>query len=286
LAGAVDSLSGCSAVSLSPLAVVSYLKLGNVWRRIGPDELARLIKPGAKSHAAPYSLEPFIRTKSVFVHVPKTGGQSICRALYGNLGMGHLSVRDYRALFRRGALNQMFKFAFVRNPYDRVHSAYHFLRLGGVDREDAEFGERVLSRYQTFEKFVLEGLEQEEVARFWHFRPQTHFITSDHGVVDSLDFVGCYENFERDFGYVRRRLRSNARPLHVNRTPGKGDYRRDYTYEMADVVAHRYAAAFDLFGYDFDGPRKPPKLGIVGAVDAAGLFSDALRIGGKRSDPR
>jgi hypothetical protein len=151
----------------------------------------------------------------------------------------------------------MFKFTFVRNPFDRIHSAYHFLRSGGMGGLDAEFEQRVLKNYPSFELFVLEGLGKEEVATFWHFLPDTHFLSHKVDRPLELDFIGRYENLETDFQYVRSRVNPAASLGHSNRTVGKADYRRSYTTEMIDRVARHYKLDLDLFGYDFEGPARP-----------------------------
>ncbi len=218
--------------------------------------MVKLFKPGGEEQDD-YSLKPFIRTNSVFVHLPKTAGVSISRALYGSLGMGHLTLGEFGTIFRSYAFGRMFKFTFVRNPFDRIHSAYHFLRSGGMGGLDAEFDRQVLKNFPTFEQFVLQGLEQEKVAGFWHFLPDTHFLSCEAGGPVDLDFIGRYETLEEDFDYVRARVNPPARLGHFNRTPKKEDYRSAYTPEMVDRVAQQYEEDLNLFGYEFDGPARP-----------------------------
>ena len=75
----------------------------------------------------------------IFIHIPKTGGTSIAEPDYegGNGALaGYLGEQDYaqaghiRAVGlkqRIGASwDQYFKFAFVRNPWDRLVSLYHY----------------------------------------------------------------------------------------------------------------------------------------------------------------
>ena len=58
-----------------------------------------------------FSYEPFDRTRSIFVHVPKCAGISISRALYGNLGGGHTTFNEYATIFEPHAFRRYFKFA-------------------------------------------------------------------------------------------------------------------------------------------------------------------------------
>jgi hypothetical protein len=223
-----------------------------MWRRFGRETVMGLFN-AREPNPNDYSLKPFIRTKSLFVHVPKTGGVSISSALYGCLGMGHLPIREYRKLLRPRAFARMFKFTFVRNPFDRIHSAYRFLRTGGMGELDAEFNQRILDQFRNFEHFVIEGLECEEVVRFWHFVPQIHFLGGDAAAVADLDFIGRYEMLKEDFNSVRRRVNPSAILSHYNPTRPREDYRLAYTAEMIDCVARHYALDLAVFKYQFDG---------------------------------
>lgn len=79
-----------------------------------------------------YSFKPFDESKSIFVHIPKCAGVSINKSLYGNLAGGHTTFDEYIIIFEPKCIENYFKFTFVRNPWDRVVSAYFFLQKGGV----------------------------------------------------------------------------------------------------------------------------------------------------------
>lgn len=64
----------------------------------------------------------------VFVHVPRTGGTSISQALYGR-NLPHLSMAYYQAL-AGDKLAGLPSFAVIRDPIDRLASAYRFIRAG------------------------------------------------------------------------------------------------------------------------------------------------------------
>ena len=68
-----------------------------------------------------------------------------------------------------------FKFTFVRNPYDRLFSAYTFLKKGGINDQDNNFAKKYLSEYNSFDNFVKFGLIKPEVLSWVHFKPQKDF---------------------------------------------------------------------------------------------------------------
>ena len=244
---------------VSAYTVAKRARLSNVRRLIGTGELLDLFSKDAKGEND-YSLKPFVRSNSLFVHIPKTAGMSIARALYGCLGLGHASLAEYRRLLRPRALSRMFKFTFVRNPFDRIHSAYHFLASGGVEGVDATFNEEVLSKFRSFEHFILEGLERDEVASFWHFRSSSEFLSYVPGEPVDLNFIGRFETLDRDFDFVRSRVNPRAALGRSNFTGPKRDYRKEFTAEMIARVSHRYSTDLQLFGYDFEGATGSPAL--------------------------
>jgi hypothetical protein len=60
----------------------------------------------------------------IFVHIQKTGGNAISTALGQNPDCPekHFFARDLRELYCTDVWNAYFKFAFVRNPWDRLVS--------------------------------------------------------------------------------------------------------------------------------------------------------------------
>lgn len=210
-----------------------------------------------------YSLAPFVRTRSIFVHVPKASGVSVSRSLYGGLGGGHMYVSEYQLAFPAADFYDYFKFAFVRNPWDRLFSAYHFLKSGGMLAVDRSWAEQRLARFATFEAFVLEGLHRRDVRSHIHFVPQSAFLRSFDGSHFPIDFVGFFENLEADFASIGMRLGRPDRLAHLNRTQGAPrDYRGAFTPPMVEAVARVYRQDIALLGYDFDGASLPRQLAL------------------------
>lgn len=207
-----------------------------------------------------YSIRPFIDTNSIFVHVPKAAGVSIATSLYGSLAGGHMKMEDYRKLFRPEAIESMFIFTVVRNPYDRIYSAYNFLMSNGMSPGDEEFRRRVLTNCPSFEHFVMDFLPRDEVRNHVHFVPQSHFLKGRNGLAQVLDFVGRFETLREDFDLIRKHVKPNARLRHSNKTPGStaADYRQAYSPAMIDRVKELYGESTKLLGYDFEGWSDEP----------------------------
>lgn len=200
-----------------------------------------------------YSLKPLVDTHSIFVHIPKCAGLSVAQALYGCYGPGHLQMRAYQLHFDEHKFNSMFKFTFVRNPWDRLLSAYYFLRKGGLgNTTDTAFNEKILSNYPTFEHFVMHGLTDSHVLSYYHFAPQINFLKGYRGDTP-IDFVGRFENIEKDFHTIAENVKSGAKlpKFNVNILRPNKNYQDAYTDAMRARAAQFYATDIQAFGYQF-----------------------------------
>lgn len=170
--------------------------------------------------------------KCVFIHIPKTAGQSIESVFLSQLGLrwatraplllryndqpelgppmlAHMKAIDYERYRYISAeqFDEYFKFSFVRNPWDRVVSFYKYLRMY---RELLDFKTFLFKKFQnTIWK-----------DQYWFIAPQSNFLCDENGDM-VVDFVGRFENLQTDFHHVCENIGLPALDLpHVNR-PGK-----------------------------------------------------------------
>jgi hypothetical protein len=205
-----------------------------------------------KQDSGEYSLIPFYKTKSIFVHIPKSAGISICKGLYQNHGGGHTTLSEYISVFNKDEFDSFFKFTFVRNPWDRLYSAYTFLKNGGMNDSDREWAEKNLIGVDDFESFVIDWLNEKSIYSYIHFYPQCYFITIPETNDLLVDYIGYYENLSEDLEYVSRRLKINLVLEHNNQTKRQAvGYRKVYTQQMINKVALLYYEDINRLGYDF-----------------------------------
>ena len=220
-----------------------------------PKKFGKLQKQRNRHSEQGYSFKPFDEHRCIFVHVPKTAGVSISRELFGNLSGGHTSIATYERVFSRRDFESYFKFAFVRNPWDRLYSAYRFLKSGGMSEGDRQWAERNLSGVTGFTEFVTEHLRRGHMLSSSHFVPQYRFLCRPGSTQVLVDFVGRYESLDRDFRAVKERLGLGTGEglAHFNRSQSDGaDYRFAYTAETRRIVADVYREDVELFGYAFE----------------------------------
>ena len=196
-----------------------------------------------------YDVRPMVRTKTVFVHVPKTAGLAIARAVYGSEGGGHRTVREYEEEFGPELLAEMFTFASVRDPAERVASAYRYLKRGGINPADAREAADTVDGYENLEAFVLDPNGLQASLSHLHFRPQHEFVCASGGDL-AVDHLIRYESLHDDYERVRRRVRGRSL-FHLNGTHGSSaDDARALSPLARWTIAEAYDADYRLLGYD------------------------------------
>jgi hypothetical protein len=209
----------------------------------------------------------FDQHRFIFIHVPKVAGTSVGRALGVQLGL-HATIRQYSLVLSRNDFDTYFKFGFVRNPWDRLYSAFRFMKHGGTrtTESEREWVRQNLSEYSDFESFVTGWLPRVDLDRelyYHHLTPQYQFLCIQ-GSRPAVDFIGRFETLAADFEVIRRRLGLEVSLEHLNPSTREGDYRAAYTDEMKRIVARAYRTDIELFGYEFDGLRSA--LAVSGTV--------------------
>lgn len=198
-----------------------------------------------------YSLRSFDQYQCIFIHVPKCAGQSIRSTLFENLLPGHIQASTYQLVFPRSLYESYYKFTFVRNPWDRLVSAFMFMKAGGAHQKDRLWAETNLSGFTGFDDFIKKGLGHETVQSWPHFRPQADFLKGQNGKIE-LDFIGRFENIREDFEVVKNKLGISRDLLFVNKTKTKKEhYRSYYTDELRQITADLYADDIRSFTYEF-----------------------------------
>ena len=184
--------------------------------------------------------------KIIFVHIPKTGGASIeslfCASpLYGK--EKHLMSHEYDPKY----LKSYFKFAFARNPWDRILS-YYFFRL---KKNYEMFGHG--DSFSNWIKFLGNCRDNDYKNNFFQFylsiQNQSEFIFRNDYLM--VDYVGKFENLQQDFNAICDKAKMSRRRLpHKNKSHHK-HYTEYYDDETRQIVAKKYAKDIEYFGYEF-----------------------------------
>lgn len=195
--------------------------------------------------------------RCLYVHVPKTAGKSVLAAFgLPMLGQNYTRplphIRDpygHRSLASQAGDPAFgyFKFGFVRNPWDRLVSAFFYLDAGGCNAFDQAYRAAHLAVYGGDFLAFAANLERHLGAA--HFRPQVDWLCDAEGQV-LADFVGRYERLDQDFARVARRLSLPAELARLNGSLHQ-PYATHYDARAKARVAALYADDIRVFGYAF-----------------------------------
>ncbi|MBI3675210.1 MAG: sulfotransferase family 2 domain-containing protein [Proteobacteria bacterium] len=185
----------------------------------------------------------------IFIHIPKTAGTGIAQSLFGAASR-HIPYTEYQRA-NPAKFKSYFKFAFVRNPWDRLVSTYFYLQAGGMNDRDHEWAQKTVQKFETFEDFVLHWVTPENIRSWVHFLPQSHYVLNERDDI-MMDFLGRFERLSEDFSKVAARLGKNV-TLPVVNPSGHDSYADYYTPITREIVRKVYARDITAFGYRFDG---------------------------------
>ena len=217
----------------------------------------------------------------LFVHIPKVAGQSVEQFFMNRLGLdwdadrdevllgdnedrtrgtqklAHLSASEYvdDGFISKDEYERLFKFSFVRDPFQRLVSEYRY---------------RNYFHHRSFRDFVLNKLPQPGWDdKYRHVMPQYEMLHDKEGRL-LVDFVGHFESLQIVFDQVckelgiedsalphrnpskkkSRNLKRRARNfLFRNGEGNKKSYREFYDQETLEAVSRYYQKDIETFGY-------------------------------------
>lgn len=210
-----------------------------------------------------YSYKPFDDKKSIFVHIPKCAGVSVSKTIFGNLAGGHTTLDEYLNIFEPECIVTYFKFTIVRNPWDRLVSAYFFLKNGGFGKKDQAWFRKELGDFLDFEDFVKNWVNRTNIWKWHHFRPQYHYMLDKNEKVH-LDFVAFLENIDADFVYIANRIGLDCTLPESNKSK-HSSYINYYSEQMKNIVSEVYAQDIKMLGYEFDNSSLNKQIASRGA---------------------
>lgn len=189
----------------------------------------------------------FFRTKYfrdfAFIHINKTGGSSIEKAL--GLPLIHKTAREYRDDIGAERWRLRFSFAIVRNPWDRAVSQFHYRKSidkTNLESASVEFPEWVRSVFSERSSPYLDEAEM--------FLTQADWVCDESGII-IVDYVGKFERLQDEWEEICRRLnRPHSVLPHVKRSP-RVDYRDYYDSTSKRIISEFFARDIELFGYRF-----------------------------------
>jgi Sulfotransferase family len=193
----------------------------------------------------------------LFVHIPKTAGNSIQSVLRDcsedelvalrseqdgveRFGLRnpkykirkHSTLVEYRAALGETQFGALYKFTCVRNPWDRMVS-YYF-----TPTQKAEAWDR-----KKFKKIISEALSVADYLRLGK---------SEEDPFGNVDYIMRFENLVSDFRTVCAALDISLTTLPQYNRSNREHYSRYYDDELRELVRTRFTAEIERFAYTFE----------------------------------
>lgn len=195
------------------------------------------------------------RHNAIFVHIPKTAGSSVLEALGAPIVFDtHAPSGAYRHRYPE-LYASAYKFAFVRNPWDRFASSFHFMKHGTTwslqrDWAKAHIGEL---DFAGFTRRLRQPLYRAKIMSERFFWPQTVW-TGGVGDTSGVDAIFRFEALDEAVQTLCQRfqIEAPARTPHLRKVE-RPDFRALYDDEMVDIVGRLYRRDIAALGYSFSG---------------------------------
>jgi hypothetical protein len=198
-----------------------------------------------------------LQKQFLFVHIPKTAGNSIQTILrhysedeiissrpsqdgierFGVQNANykikkHSTLAEYRAALGEEQFRRLYKFACVRNPWDRMISYYFTPGQRRVEWDRHAF-KKFVSKTPSVADYLR--LEEAEVDPFCN-----------------VNRVMRFENLAEDFRTVCSELDIPLAPLPQYNRSEREHFSKYYDGELRALVERRFALEIERFGYAFD----------------------------------
>jgi len=203
-----------------------------------------------------------IEKKFVFIHRGKSGGNSLTKLLLPyceedriittneyqdginyfdvkNLSYGtrkHSGLLEYKEAFlKKGErIDDFYKFSIVRNPFERLISAY-FSPVRVAKKQITSFVKkdflRLVSQQRTLRDFIC--------------------TQKDGDLLSEINDIIIFENFQNDVDKIFDRLNMQVRTLPYKNKSNRQDYRSYYDDEIIEAVTVRFQEEISYFNYSF-----------------------------------
>jgi len=186
--------------------------------------------------------------KFAFIHIPKTGGTSIKKALYEFTDKDQIKFDDEKVTDLNGykphiGINKSlyekylkyFKFVIVRNPWAWHASIYKFHKKRNTHP--------VMKTFKSFKEYV-NALDNKSIE---YHKPQVDYFMNDSN--SYVDYIGKFESLQSDFNIIVENIGIPKIELPHFKNQGIYDYKKMYDNESIDIISKVCEKDIKMFNY-------------------------------------
>jgi hypothetical protein len=200
-----------------------------------------------------------LKKNFLFIHAPKTGGNSIQTVLKGYsedrvVAIGqhqdgverfevrsdqypthkHSTLREYKSMLEPALFNNLYKFAVIRNPWDMMISWYFSPHRGVRDWKRGEFVGLI-----------------DEVQPLRHYIRSSALLTPTN-LAGDLDFLLRFERLDEDFEKLCEEIRIPWVPLPIRNRSCRAHYSQYYDEDLVERVRGKFSEEIEFGRYVFE----------------------------------
>ncbi len=198
-----------------------------------------------------------LQKRFLFVHIPKTAGNSIQSSLRDysedqlvplrkeqdgieRFGLRnpnynikkHSTLAEYRDALGNAQFGNLYKFTCVRNPWDRMVSYYFTPTQSPETWDQKKFRKMIFKAVSVADYLRLDNCEQDPFA--------------------NVDYIMRFENLADNFRTVCGTLGISPATLPQYNRSNRKHYSKYYDDELRELVHTRFAEEIERFGYAFE----------------------------------
>ena len=193
------------------------------------------------------------KTKSIFIHIPKTGGTSI--EIYFQDYLKEQFKKDEKHITAIEAIDlyhsqwhRYFTFSFVRNPWDRIYSYWYnyYNWFGSEERTPKTF---LNFLYQLSGRHKWRG----SLIMQKHLIPQVDWLSNEKGNI-IVNYIGRFESIRQHFNIIRDKLNIDKTYAlgNILWLKDKPHYSTFYQKQHIQIVEEIYEKDIEKFNYRYD----------------------------------
>lgn len=208
--------------------------------------------------------------RTIFIHIPKCGGQSIETAYLSDLGLewqtraplllrpngshllgpprlAHLLASEYTKFeyVTEKQFKEYYTFTIVRCPFSRVISLYNFT-LKYKRNLNSFIEEWLRGQFSLSKKYDVENHEYE--GQYYFVRPQADFVFNKSGDLLVRD-IFYLETIDENFLQIQQKSGLKSCLKHINAPKKKRATLKDLNPGNIDTLTELYEIDFERFGY-------------------------------------
>lgn len=213
-----------------------------------------------------------IQKQFLFIHVPKTGGNSIQNILKDYSeddivtvkkhqdGIERFEVRNskyniikhstlshYKSVLDAKVYRSLFKFATIRNPWDRMISLY-FSPSRGVKKWNRNDFLTLVNSVSPLRYYICAKTVNDKVLR----KLRIQRIIGYKKLERDIDFLIRFEQIEHDFETVCKMLDIPHSPLPKRNISNRKHYSEYYDDELKEIVRKKFVEEIEFGNYNFE----------------------------------